>query len=70
MCDDLTAIEEDRALASKGFSRREFAAIGAAGVLTACATVSGLGDTSVAWAAHSWGRAALRHSSQALRRGA
>lgn len=41
MCDDLTAIEEDRALARKGLSRREFAAIGAAGVLTACATGEG-----------------------------
>jgi carboxymethylenebutenolidase len=36
MCDDLTAIEEEQALAAKGFSRREFAAIGAAGVLAAC----------------------------------
>ncbi len=36
MCDDLTAIEEEAALAAKGLSRREFAAIGAAGVLAAC----------------------------------
>lgn len=36
MCDDHTAIEEEAALAAKGLSRREFAAIGAAGVLTAC----------------------------------
>ena len=36
MCDELTAIEEEQALAAKGFSRREFAAIGAAGVLAAC----------------------------------
>lgn len=36
MCDDLTAAEEERALAAKGLSRREFAAIGAAGVLAAC----------------------------------
>lgn len=36
MCDDLTAAEEEQALAAKGLSRREFAAIGAAGVLAAC----------------------------------
>lgn len=36
MCDELTAIEEEQALAAKGFNRREFAAIGAAGVLAAC----------------------------------
>ena len=34
MCDDLTAIEEDAALTAKGLSRRDFAALGAAGVLT------------------------------------
>lgn len=32
MCDDLTAIEEEAALVAKGLSRRDFAAIGAAGV--------------------------------------
>lgn len=36
MCDEFTASEEDAALAAKGVSRREFAAIGAAGVLAAC----------------------------------
>lgn len=36
MCDDLTAREEEAALGAKGLSRREFAAIGAAGVLAAC----------------------------------
>ena len=36
MCDDLTAAEEAAALAARGLSRREFAAIGAAGVLAAC----------------------------------
>ena len=36
MCDDLTAHEEELALAAKGLSRREFAAIGAVGVLAAC----------------------------------
>ena len=36
MCDDLTAMEEESALAANGLSRREFAAIGAAGVLAAC----------------------------------
>ena len=37
MCDDHTAIEEEAALAAQGLSRREFAAIGAAGMLGACA---------------------------------
>jgi carboxymethylenebutenolidase len=36
MCDDLTAREEDAALAASGLNRREFAAIGAAGVVAAC----------------------------------
>lgn len=36
MCDEFTAAEEEAALAAKGLSRREFAAIGAAGVLAAC----------------------------------
>lgn len=36
MCDDFTAVEEESTLAAKGLSRREFAAIGAAGVLAAC----------------------------------
>ena len=36
MCDDLTAHEEDAALAANGLNRRQFAAISAAGVLAAC----------------------------------
>ena len=36
MCDDLTAHAEEAALAQSGLNRREFAAIGAAGVLAAC----------------------------------
>jgi len=36
MCDDLTALEEEAALAASGLNRRQFAAIGAAGVLAAC----------------------------------
>ena len=38
MCDNLTAIDEDLALAQKGLSRRHFAGLGAAGMLTACTT--------------------------------
>ncbi|MEQ1498725.1 MAG: dienelactone hydrolase family protein [Novosphingobium sp.] len=33
MCDDFTAIEDEQALAARGLSRREFAAIGAAGLI-------------------------------------
>ena len=36
MCDDLTAHEEEAALAASGLNRRQFAAISAAGVLAAC----------------------------------
>ena len=36
MCDDLTAHEEEAALAANGLNRRQFAAISAAGVLAAC----------------------------------
>ncbi len=36
MCDDLTLHEEAAALAAQGLNRRQFAAIGAAGVLAAC----------------------------------
>lgn len=36
MCDEFTADQEEAVLARKGLSRREFAAIGAAGVLAAC----------------------------------
>ncbi len=43
MCDDFTAIDEDAALAKSGLSRREFAAIGAAGALAACASTPGQG---------------------------
>lgn len=39
MCDDLTAHEEEQALAARGVSRREFAAVGAAGVLAAAAAL-------------------------------
>jgi carboxymethylenebutenolidase len=35
MCDDHTAIEEEQALAAHGVSRREFAALGSAGLLAA-----------------------------------
>ncbi len=41
MCDDLTAHEEDAALAAKGMSRREFAAVGAAAVIAGCAGTDG-----------------------------
>ncbi len=41
MCDDLTVHEEDAALAAKGMSRREFAAVGAAAVMAGCAGVDG-----------------------------
>ncbi|MGB7655000.1 MAG: dienelactone hydrolase family protein [Novosphingobium sp.] len=41
MCDDLTAIDEDLTLTSKGFSRRDFAGLSAAGMLTACTTTDG-----------------------------
>jgi len=37
MCDDLTAHDDDLALAARGLNRREFAAIGAAGALAAYA---------------------------------
>ncbi len=36
MCDDLTVLEEETALAARGLGRRQFAAISAAGVLAAC----------------------------------
>ena len=38
MCDDLTAIEEDTALAARGLTRRSFGAISAAGMLAAGAS--------------------------------
>lgn len=41
MCDDHTLEAEEAALAAKGLSRRQFAAIGAAGVLAACAGSEG-----------------------------
>lgn len=37
MCDTFTALAEEQALAARGLSRRQFAAVGAAGVLAACA---------------------------------
>ncbi len=37
MCDDLTAVEEDAALTRMGLNRRQFAAVGMAGMVTACA---------------------------------
>lgn len=40
MCDDLTAHDDDLALAARGLNRREFAAIGAAGALAAYAGTS------------------------------
>ncbi|WP_423141616.1 dienelactone hydrolase family protein [Parablastomonas sp. CN1-191] len=41
MCDEFTAADEDAALARKGLSRREFAALGAVGALAACTTTKG-----------------------------
>ena len=41
MCDDLTAPEEETALARRGLDRRQFAAISAAGVLAACTGSAG-----------------------------
>ncbi|MGE3691225.1 MAG: dienelactone hydrolase family protein [Novosphingobium sp.] len=41
MCDEFTSAAEDEALARKGLSRRQFAAIGAGAVLAAC---SGAGE--------------------------
>lgn len=38
MCDDLTAFDDDLALAARGLNRREFAALGAAGVLATYAS--------------------------------
>lgn len=43
MCDDLTAIEEEAALNSKGLSRREFAALGVTGMLA-----GGMADAALA----------------------
>ena len=42
MCDDFTAAEEEAALARTGLNRRQFAAIGAAGVLAACSGGEGV----------------------------
>lgn len=41
MCDDLTAIDDDLALARAGLSRRTFSGLGAAGMLAACAPAKG-----------------------------
>jgi carboxymethylenebutenolidase len=38
MCDETTSETHDRALAARGLSRREFAALGAAAALSACAS--------------------------------
>ncbi len=40
MCDDLTAIEEEQALESRGIDRRSFAALGAAGLGTLAAPLA------------------------------
>lgn len=40
MCDEVTAIEEDKALARMGLSRRQFAMAGTAAVLASCAKTS------------------------------
>lgn len=40
MCDDLTAFEEERALASRGIDRRRFAALGVAGLGTLAAPLA------------------------------
>jgi len=47
MCDDLTAIDEEAALAARGLSRREFAAVGAAGLVAACTTTTVDGTTAL-----------------------
>lgn len=39
MCDDLTALDDDRTLAEKGLTRRNFAGLSAAGLLGACTTM-------------------------------
>lgn len=41
MCDDFTLAGEEAALGAKGLNRRQFAAIGAAGVLAACTGTAG-----------------------------
>ena len=56
MCDDLTAHEEEAALAASGLNRRQFAAISTAGVLAAC---TGTGSEAKA-------RAGLTESSVAI----
>lgn len=43
MCDDFTAIEEEKAIAGTGLTRRDFAAVGAAAALAGCATTSKAG---------------------------
>ena len=56
MCDDLTAHDDDAALALRGLDRRQFAAISAAGVLAAC--TGSAGDAKA--------RAGLRESAVAI----
>lgn len=48
MCDEFTRAGEDRALARKGMSRREFAAFGSAAVLAGCAGGKAGADESAA----------------------
>ena len=45
MCDDLTAHEEEAALARKGIGRRDFAALSAAAVIAACTAGDGEAKT-------------------------
>lgn len=51
MCDDLTAVEEEAALARQGVSRRDFAAmsaaLGASGALAACTTAGTAGGAAL-----------------------
>lgn len=44
MCDDLTPDDVDAALASRGLTRRSFAALGAAGALAGCGTMRDAAD--------------------------
>lgn len=48
MCDDLTQPAEDEALARKGLSRRDFAALGAAAAIVACSGDAGEAKSSSA----------------------
>ncbi len=48
MCDEFTAHDEDAALARKGLSRREFAAIGVVGMVAACHSGKAMGHSGAA----------------------